>query len=185
MPYRTSFGMLTTRTGSPSTPYFVAAPPSDPFDGFRRLPRYRGTYSPSSSLGYVPPGRVSPTELRPLSGSADPPVPPRPLRTMAECRRPTAFAKPPLLAGNVPGYYPTLGGVYARLRLMSSPVIADPSRPPTHLHASIREGSPIPAHYTCRSRSPVGSEARDANPDFVHPPFGPARLSPGRVAGGC
>jgi hypothetical protein len=39
----------------------------------------------------------------------------------------------------------------------------------------------IPAHYTCRSCSPVGSEARDANPDFTNPPFPFVRLSPAKV----
>jgi hypothetical protein len=41
----------------------------------------------------------------------------------------------------------------------------------------------IPAHYSCRRRSPVGSEARNAISDFTGSPFPPARLSPGGFSG--
>lgn len=39
----------------------------------------------------------------------------------------------------------------------------------------------IPAHYPCRHRSPVSSEARNATSDFTNPPFPSTRLSPGRL----
>jgi len=39
----------------------------------------------------------------------------------------------------------------------------------------------IPAYYTCRSCSPVGSEARTANSDFTNPPFPEPRLSAGTM----
>jgi hypothetical protein len=42
----------------------------------------------------------------------------------------------------------------------------------------------IPAPYSCRTHSPAGSEARDANPDFTSPPFPSGRLSPAGVLDG-
>jgi len=41
----------------------------------------------------------------------------------------------------------------------------------------------IPAHYSCRRRSPVGSEARNAISDFTGSPFPSTRLSPRGVCG--
>jgi len=134
-----------------------------------------GTLPPDSHVGSAPHGSLSAAALRPFSGwlvhLLD-----HGLSTIPEYSRPTAFAGPPLLTGNDASRSTHLGCVPDR-----SPI---PALHPTHLHASIRSSDLIPAHYSCRSRSPVGSEARDANPDFVHPPFGPARLSPGRVAEG-
>jgi hypothetical protein len=140
VPNRTRLGMLTTRTQAARTHLSLSRPNLEALSTVFGTAPLRGHLLPVLGFRSMPPDRVSPTGLRPLSGSADPPVPPRPFRAMPECRRPTAFTAPPLLAGNVPGHYPTLGGVYARLRPTFSPVIADPSRPPTHLHASIREG---------------------------------------------
>jgi len=48
---------------------------------------------------------------------------------------------------------------------------------PIYLHAGIRLSCLILAHYSCRSRSPVSSKARDATPDFDYAPFHDPLLS--------
>jgi len=49
---------------------------------------------------------------------------------------------------------------------------------PVYLHAGICLSCLILAHYSCRSRSPVSSKARDATPDLTLHPFIVHRLSP-------
>jgi len=123
----------------------------------------------------------------------------RTLAGPAKCSRPTGFTGPPLLPGAPCPLHPqpaftSHGGM--ALGFVSGPLVVtsgfpgcqrtvvclDPiSHSPARKH--LRERYLIPAHYSCRSRSPVSSEARDAIPDLTNPPFPSTRLSPGGFCG--
>jgi len=71
-------------------------------------------------------------------------------------------------------------GVRVRLWSFGSPIsvgLATSIQHPIYLHAGIRLSSLILAHYSCRSRSPVSSKARDATPDFDYAPLYDPMLS--------
>lgn len=114
-----SLGHFSCRTGSgsacsppghrqPEHTLFCRGTTQRPFRRFSECPK--APYISVLGFRSLPPDKISPTGLRPFSGSADPPVPPRPLRNATECRRPTAFTGPPLLTGDAADHYPQLGG---------------------------------------------------------------------------
>lgn len=98
------------------------------------------------------------------------PVSPRPLRS------PTAFTMVGSAAsGLVRGRFPrTLGSPPRRL--------VGVLRPSSHRPACVHLSERYLAHadYSCRRGSPVDSTAQGVTPDFVHPPFSPTGLPPGR-----
>lgn len=66
---------------------------------------------------------------------------------------------------------PALGCVSGRLAPPFLVGLATSIQHPVHLHAGIRLSCLILAYYSCRSRSPVCSKARDATPDFDYAPL--------------
>lgn len=70
-----------------------------------------------------------------------------------------------------------LGCVSGRLAPPFLVGLATSIQHPIYLHAGIRLSCLILAHYSCRSRSPVSSKARDATPDFDYAPFHDPLLS--------
>lgn len=69
------------------------------------------------------------------------------------------------------GWGPALGCVSGRLAPPFLVGLATSIQHPVYLHAGICLSCLILAHYSCRSRSPVCSKARDATPDFDYAPL--------------
>jgi len=93
----------------------------------------------------------------------------RVLTNNQKCNRPTVFAEQPLLT-NDPIHLRT--GVRVCLG-----IFLIPSLHPIHLRVGIRVCCLILTHYSCRSRSPVSSEARNAISDFTASSFEPSKVS--------
>jgi len=162
-------------------------------------PPHDGGYLRSSHLGCAPHVELAPDVLRPLSGSAGPSVQPTPCDAGLNAAALLVSGGHPYSLA-IPTYYDPLrlspkrrSGVS---RLVSGGLdvmhwivhptrqrsVADPdpwSCLPACEHSFERDL--IPAYYTCRSCSPVGSEARTANSDFTNPPFPEPRLSAGTM----
>jgi hypothetical protein len=151
-------------------------------------------YSRPSHVGCAPHTEVSPGMLRPHSGSAGPPVQPAPCDA-GRMQPPYWFrgATPtPWLSRSItnrPGFH--RNGVSGVSRFVSGGLDVTGMFPPRQ--RSVAGPDPksclpacehslerylIPACYTCRSCSPVGSEARNANSDFANPPFPEPGVSP-------
>lgn len=69
------------------------------------------------------------------------------------------------------GWRSALGCVSGRLAPPFLVGLATSIQHPVYLHAGICLSCLILAHYSCRSRSPVCSKARDATPDFDYAPL--------------
>jgi len=111
------------------------------------------------------------------------------LAERTECSHPTVFTGLPLLTGSPIHYVlwthvqkthlvlatqawgSALGCVSGRLAPPFLVGLTTSIQHPIYLHAGIRLSCLILAYYSCRSRSPVCSKARDATPDFDYAPL--------------
>jgi hypothetical protein len=156
-------------------------------------------YSRPSGLGSTPHrGRFDP-DATPTLGLGRSILFNHPLsRRMAKCSRPTVFRVATPTHRSLPTHYDpgcafTLRGAEpqgwsvavsrARKALPRASRLAVPpssSHRPACVHLS--ERFLAHADYSCRHGSPVDSTAQGVTPDFIHPPFGPTGLPPGRFA---
>lgn len=160
--------------------------------------RFRGSYPNFPGLhafGYTPRHSVSAMTQRSFSDLATPPVryvprgshrmqPSYCFRGATATHRFSNLLRPLRYRSNPCRAFRHGSEVGVRVRLwsfvasLSGRLTRTSIRHPIYLRAGICLSCLILARYSCRSRSPVSSKARDATPDFTFAPLYDPRLSP-------